>query len=206
MCFYAISLQPLITHLNGCSNAKQCWFADDATGVGLIEELKEWWDVLNDVGPTIGYSPNAKKCWLITRPDKEETARKVFAGTAVNLSSQGQRHLGAVLGSREYFEDYVNGKVGGEGVRLHPLPIRPVGGREYVCTPCLFGLWGEYVCTPCLFGLSGGGSTFAPPAYSACGGSTFASPAYSACRGEGVRLHPLPIQPVGGGSTFAPPA
>ena len=24
------------------SNAKQCWFADDATGVGLIEELKEW--------------------------------------------------------------------------------------------------------------------------------------------------------------------
>ena len=103
MSFYAISLQPLITHLNGCSNAKQCWFADDATGVGLIEELKEWWDVLNDVGPTIGYLPNAKKCWLITKPDKEETARKVFAGTAVNVSSQGQQHLGAVLGSREYF-------------------------------------------------------------------------------------------------------
>ena len=94
MSFYATSLQPLITHLNGCSNAKQCWFADDATGVGLIEELKEWWDVLNDVGPTIGYLPNAKKCWLITKPDKEETARKVFAGTAVNVSSQGQRHLG----------------------------------------------------------------------------------------------------------------
>ena len=35
---------------------------DDATGVGLIEELKEWWDVLNDVGSTIGYLPNAKKC------------------------------------------------------------------------------------------------------------------------------------------------
>ena len=77
----------------------------------LIEELKEWRDVLNDVGPTIGYLPNAKKCWLITKPDKEETARKVFAGTSVNVSSQGQRHLGAVLGSREYFEDYVNGKV-----------------------------------------------------------------------------------------------
>ena len=25
--------------------------------------------------------------------------------------SQGQRHLGAVLGSRVYFEDYVNGRV-----------------------------------------------------------------------------------------------
>ena len=67
--------------------------------------------MLNDVGPTIGYLPNAKKCWLITQPDKEESAGKVFAGTAVNVSSQGQRHLGAVLGSREYFEDYVNGKV-----------------------------------------------------------------------------------------------
>ena len=78
MSFYAISLQPLITHLNGCSNAKQCWFANDATGVGLIEELKEWWDVLNDVGPTIGYLPNAKKCWLITKPDKKETEIKVL--------------------------------------------------------------------------------------------------------------------------------
>ena len=48
---------------------------------------------------------------ITIKPDKEETARKVFAGTAVNVSSQGQRHLGAVLGSREYFEDYVNGKV-----------------------------------------------------------------------------------------------
>ena len=67
--------------------------------------------MLNDVGPTIGYLPNTKKCWLITKPDKEETARKVFVGTAVNVSSQGQQHLGAVLGSREYFEDYVNGKV-----------------------------------------------------------------------------------------------
>ena len=110
MSFYAISLQLLITHLSGCSNVKLYWFADDATGVGLVEELKEWWDVLNDVGTAIGYLPNAKKCWLITKPDKEETARKVFAGTAVNVSSQGQRHPGAVLGSGEYFEEYVMAK------------------------------------------------------------------------------------------------
>ena len=34
---YAISLQPLIPLLHNCSNAKQCWFADDATGAGPIE-------------------------------------------------------------------------------------------------------------------------------------------------------------------------
>ena len=31
---YAISLQPLITRLHVSSAAKQCWFADDATGSG----------------------------------------------------------------------------------------------------------------------------------------------------------------------------
>ena len=70
------------------------------------KNFKKWWDMLNDMGPTTGFLPNAKKCWLITKPEKEEMARKVFAGTAVNVSSQGQRYLGAVLGSREYFEDY----------------------------------------------------------------------------------------------------
>ena len=57
--------------------------------------------MLSDVGATTGYLPNAKKCWLITKPDKEEMTSKVFAGTAVNLSSQGRRHLGAVLRSIE---------------------------------------------------------------------------------------------------------
>ena len=34
MSLYAISLQPLITRLRVSSAAKQCWFADDATGSG----------------------------------------------------------------------------------------------------------------------------------------------------------------------------
>ena len=92
-----------------CNDVKQCWFADDATGVGSIEGLKKWWDVLNDAGPNIGYFPN--EMWLITKPEKEETAKEMFSGTAVNISSHCQRHLGAVLGSREYLEEYVNEKV-----------------------------------------------------------------------------------------------
>lgn len=67
--------------------------------------------MLNDAGPNLGYFPSAKKCWLITKPEREENAKEIFAGTAVNISSQGQRHLGAVLGSREYLEEYVNEKV-----------------------------------------------------------------------------------------------
>jgi len=51
---------------------------DDATGSGSFEDLKKWWDDLLESGPVLGYFPNAKKCWLITNPEREETAKEVF--------------------------------------------------------------------------------------------------------------------------------
>ena len=77
------------------------------------DKLRKWWDVLNEMGPSLGYYPNAKKCWLLTKQGKEDAAREVFRDTAINISTQGQKHLGAVLGSRTYLEEYVNGKVEG---------------------------------------------------------------------------------------------
>ncbi|XP_078372794.1 uncharacterized protein LOC144656446 [Oculina patagonica] len=70
-----------------------------------------WWDVLTEAGPDLGYYPNAKKCWLITKPDKKDHGKAIFEGTAINISTQGQKHLGAALGSRAYLEEYVDGKV-----------------------------------------------------------------------------------------------
>ena len=111
MGIYAISLQPLITRLGISNDLKQCWFADDASGAGSLEDIKRWWDVLTEAGPDLGYYPNAKKCWLITKPDKKDHAKAIFEGTAINISTQGQKHLGAALGSRAYLEEYVDGKV-----------------------------------------------------------------------------------------------
>ena len=105
MSLYAISLQPLITQLNVSSLTKQCWFADDATGAGELGELKKWWGELTETGPSLAYHPNAKKCWLVTKPDKEQDAREIFDGTAVNITTQGNSHLGAVLGSTSYCEE-----------------------------------------------------------------------------------------------------
>ena len=70
-----------------------------------------WWDELSSSGPAFGYFPNAKKCWLITKPEKEEEARAVFGATAINITTEGHKHLGAALGSRSYFEEYVGQKV-----------------------------------------------------------------------------------------------
>ena len=36
---------------------------------------------------------------------------EAFKETAINETVQGQRHLGAAIGSREYVEEYVNNKV-----------------------------------------------------------------------------------------------
>ena len=111
MSFYAISLQPLITRLNSSSNAKQYGYADDATGAGSLEELRKWWDELNALGPSLGYLPNARKCWLVIKPEKEKAAKEVFGNSAINISTQGKKHLGAVLGSRTHLKEYVNEKV-----------------------------------------------------------------------------------------------
>ena len=111
MCLYAVSLQPLIARLNASTLVKQCWFADDATGAGSLGELKKCWGVLNESGPSLGYFPNVKKCWLIVKPEKEEAARDLFNQTSINISTRGQKHLRAVLGSRSYLEEYVSERV-----------------------------------------------------------------------------------------------
>ena len=111
MALYAISLQPLITRLHITSSTKQCWFADDASGAGTAIQLKKWWDTLIEDGPEYGYHPKDDKCWLITKPEKEEIIREIFKETEINITTEGKRHLGAVVGSRSYLNEYVNEKV-----------------------------------------------------------------------------------------------
>jgi len=111
MGLYALSVQPLITSLGVASSTKKCWFADDACGTGSILEIKKWWDALNTLGPDFKYFPNAKKCWIISKADKEASVKEVFKDTAVNVTIQGQKHLGAVIGSRKYLEECVSEKV-----------------------------------------------------------------------------------------------
>ena len=90
MAIYAISLQPLITSLHLTSSTKQYWFADDASGAGMANELRKWWDTLIADGPDYGYSPKDDKCWLITKPEKEEIVREKFKDTDINITKEGK--------------------------------------------------------------------------------------------------------------------
>ena len=105
MGLYALNIQPLITSLQAASIMKQCWFADDASGTGSIIEIRTWWDALSTLSPDLGYFPNDRKCWTIAKPVKEESVRKAFKDTSFNVTVQGQKHLGATIGSREYLEE-----------------------------------------------------------------------------------------------------
>ena len=107
---YGISLIPLMLALQNTSNTKQCWLADDASGTGSIKDVLKWWQPLEKMGPVFGYHPNALKCWLIVKPNKYEEAMEAFQNTGINVTTEGRRHLGTALGSRDFVEDYVNEK------------------------------------------------------------------------------------------------
>ena len=45
------------------------------------------------------------------KPEKERSAKEIFSETTINITTEGRKHLGAALGSRVLFEQYVDEKV-----------------------------------------------------------------------------------------------
>ena len=111
MSIYGISLIPLMLALQNTSNTKQCWLADDASGARSIKDVLKWWKSPDKMGPMFGYHPNALKCWLIVKPNKYEEALETFQNTGINVTTEGRRHLGATLGWRDFFKDWVEGVI-----------------------------------------------------------------------------------------------
>ena len=72
---------PLIRRLEGV--AKQMWYTDNSAAGSSLERLKEWWDMLVEVGPFYGYFPNDAKTHIITR-----VAREIFQGTRITISAE----------------------------------------------------------------------------------------------------------------------
>ena len=62
---------------------------------------KKWWDTLYQLGPKFGHYPEGGKSWLILKRNQEYAA-DIFRGTSIKITADGQRRLGAVIGSTEY--------------------------------------------------------------------------------------------------------
>ena len=109
---YALAVVPLIHKLrNNSPGVKQVWFADDATGAGSCEDLRQWWVQIDHLGPTFGYHPNGVKTYLIVKEEHDNKAKALFADTDVHITINGKRHLGATLGANTFTEEYISSKV-----------------------------------------------------------------------------------------------
>ena len=114
---YAITIIPLLLILVDQAEqppgkrTKSVAYADDFTGAGSITNLLHWWNTLTTLGPLFGYHPKPTKCWLIVKPDMKDITLKTFENTGINIAEDGKHHLGAVIGTIEYRENYVTQKV-----------------------------------------------------------------------------------------------
>ena len=61
--FYALATIPLIKGCKTDNLSGEVWFADGATGSGLLVDLRLWWDKLQGKGPLFGYYANGVKTW-----------------------------------------------------------------------------------------------------------------------------------------------
>ena len=105
MPMYAMATVPLIVSLP--RSARQVWHADDASALGLVEDLRALWDELSSFGPKYGYYPNSSKTWLVTKEVCHSRAIAAFQDTGINVTSVGRPYLGATLGTPAYINQFV---------------------------------------------------------------------------------------------------
>ena len=115
MVFYAVGIKPLVDHLGStCFQAycKQSWYADDSGAIGRLSTIKQWWDTLNAYGPKYGYYPKPQKTVLLLKdPNDIKKAEKIFHGTRVQIKTDGNRYLGAAMGSNHFKQSYVKSRI-----------------------------------------------------------------------------------------------
>ena len=63
------------------------------------------------LGPKIGYYAKASKSWLIVKPQFLEKANEIFENSGLKITTQGRRHLGAVIGLEELKCEFVSERV-----------------------------------------------------------------------------------------------
>ena len=117
MAIYAITIIPLLLmlvdqpeQLPG-KKTKSVAYADNFTGAGSITNLLHQWNTLTTLGQLFGHHSEPTKFWLIVKPGMNDIALKTFENTGINITEDGKRHLGAVIGSTGYRENYVTQKV-----------------------------------------------------------------------------------------------
>ena len=114
MALYAVATVPLIQRLQESHDqVRQAWYADDDAAGGSITCLADYWDDIQRIGPGYGYYPNPKKTVLLVKPEFEATAQRLFSSSGVIIKTDGNRHLGGVIGSPDFATTFLTNQAKG---------------------------------------------------------------------------------------------
>ena len=103
MAAYALGLSALQNKISqNNTGAKHIAYAGDLVGAGKLQEIKNLWDEICKHGPPLGYNPNATMSCLIVKEEIKDLATDIFKDTGITITTEGQKHLGAVIGSPEF--------------------------------------------------------------------------------------------------------
>ena len=92
----------------------QVWFADDGNAGGKLRLLKEWWDLLNQIGPQYGVFPKPSKTYMVLKdPALLPLAKELFGEDedGVKITTEGKRQIGAAIGTEAFKVKYVSAKI-----------------------------------------------------------------------------------------------
>ena len=102
MTAYALGITPLIHHLLDITSSnklysKEIAYTDDFTVAGSVKDIKCYWEHMVII-------QKHRNPISIVKSQDLETANVVFRNTKINSTSEGTRHLGAVIGNHPYKE------------------------------------------------------------------------------------------------------
>ena len=109
---YALGILPMLHSLldfvlTNDLQTREVAFADDLTVAGKLADTKNFWDKLAAIGPKYGYFPKSTKSYLIVKKNCLKDAKIIFTNAKINITTDGRKRLGAVVGSDKYKVQYV---------------------------------------------------------------------------------------------------
>ena len=78
---------------------------------------------------------------MISKPEREQAVREVFRDTAIKVTIEGHKHLGAALGSRSFLKEYVGEKVDKWVNEVTKLADFAISQPQASYAAFTFGLW-----------------------------------------------------------------
>lgn len=71
-------------------------YTNDVMAVRKDNQLNNWWKKLCALGPKFEYYPEGSKTCLYVKEKAKQQTLSIFKDTAIKITTEGQRHLGAV--------------------------------------------------------------------------------------------------------------